>query len=68
MATPKSSDLIEAPRPYSLNPNPSPPIGRPAHAKVRFFPSSLPLPACLPSWRLEPRAPAARIVDRHPPS
>lgn len=51
MATPKSRDLIESPRRNSLNHNPSPPIGRPAHAKVRFF-------AFLPSsWSRVRRAP-----------
>jgi hypothetical protein len=53
VATPKSSDLIESPRPNSLNPNPSPSIGRPAHAKVRFF-------FCLPPLLLEPRAACPR--------
>lgn len=62
VATPKSSDLIEAPCPYSLKPNPRRPIGRPAHAKVRFFPPPSRSPL------LEPRAPAPRIGDeRHPP-
>lgn len=55
MATPKSSDLIEAPRPYSLNPNPSPPIGRPPPPTQRCdFP---PIPPAPPSWSRVPQPP-----------
>lgn len=55
VATPKLRDSIEAPRCYSPNPNPSPPIGGAAHAKVQFFfgrPFSF---LTSPSWNCKPK-------------